>query len=789
MGQGQSSSSSRNGTSTTDHDIHDSHARLIHGSSPDGAGGAESSTAGTWPTSGGRERLSSATTSPSYTTPPQGQVNDAHPAHTKRNTTHRTWTSSHPASTMDDRPAFRPKTGSGSRQRIDNAPESAVRRRSGTASSNISRSSSSNSSLGAVLSNPFRRPSFLTRARTPSAAAGSSSPSSFSSAFIPSPSGMSASASSRSVPSSPSSSSSSSTIVQDRRSPAPTKALSSSSSSFLSRLLPGRRSHKQRQSLSSHRQVEAIQAQPIEAKSTAGSSHTPASAVGQHPGSSTATLTESSTEETRALELPEKAEDGNDAKPSASGAGVENGPLEGRRAESPYVPGVLPSTPEEEQDAMFAERQRARQLIQAALAQSRAEISDNLRALPSAQATSRQQSHLGGQIAPTSTQVDSAAAAGGGADSVSPPAEIAVVPSLRTYAPLPRRGPSRPHSPQGGVVLGPTALALPDGTTASVASEASSAPATSAVTTTTATGATANASPDSILPAPVPPSELTSAPTTPIDGAPLAGQQSGSESARPLNSSDSGTTANPTNDALLSLLVPRRILVQGVVAQSALPSPQASRPSTPSQQPQPSRTLSRRPSQAMEVEDNNSTNADAGPTTLQANRTRATNEEEQGDQVMAEGHRVAGSDWDDAVRELLDLPIDRPSPAVQARRDTAPPLPQDTAAGQASSSTAAAEASSSAAALQHQAQLIARLLSIAAAATAATLLPGSIVINGAPVAGFEEGGLLTNPFAGPSAFPAAGSADPSSSAPVPTASAPLAPSGVSDPSPSAYPRE
>ena len=380
-----------------------------------------------------------------------------------------------------------------------------------------------------------------------------------------------------------------------------------------------------------------------------------------------------------------------------------------------YVPGLVPRTPEEERDAMLEERRQARDIIEAALAQTRIDLEHSL---PSTSAVPYSTLIPADQIIDT---VDSHSNQGDQSEYLDPcdnadrmsetfpqsasrPPERSVVstcfdsqytstrpvivgnpnpsprevplqtPHDRTFAPLPRRGASRSPSPspsshyQGAVMeLDPT----PGNAEDSPASEP-------------------------IFP-PVVPALL-----------------------------DDNVSAPNTSPPML---IPRRILVQGIVARSPPISPvSASRP---------------RNSAASGVRtgfssENESEFADSGfwdelpMGGMTADEPRSSETETGENASFGTGNDAS---WNNVVRELLALPDGRSE--TLAAEESQVPADTDTAANDVDSQEG----------LNHQANLIGRLLSIAAAATAATLLPGTISVNGAQISGFDDVDTLANPSA------------------------------------------
>lgn len=186
------------------------------------------------------------------------------------------------------------------------------------------------------------------------------------------------------------------------------------------------------------------------------------------------------------------------------------------------------------------------------------------------------------------------------------------------------------------------------------------------------------------------------------------------------------TTALQDPQTALSAPIPRRILVQGIVAR-AEPRPStavatdvasSSGPSAEGMNEQPTRPI-----------DEQATST----ATTRANTSSAD---------AIQRHEEVDTTWSDAVNELLNM---RPDDDHTSR-----------AAAQADDTDLEN--------VTHQAVLIGRLLSIAAAATAATLLPGAISVNGSIVSGFDDD-ATTLPFGSP-----ASAAGPASTAAAPTIS-------------------
>lgn len=329
-------------------------------------------------------------------------------------------------------------------------------------------------------------------------------------------------------------------------------------------------------------------------------------------------------------------------------------------------------TPPPEEDLMFEERQRARRLVEEALAQLQSELARSRSPLSSSTPNVSQRVGersvpetpsdlpMQGQTTLNDTPLRHVASLpesqvmgsdmhveGVEQTAAGDPIPAVSIPT-RMFAPLPRRSASRSPTPPADnsrfpVLRSPSPLGV------------MSAPATSATA----------------------PTASTTMPPPPLSG-------------------------NPVGGAPDDLMVPRRILVQGIVSSS--PPPPSALPSRPSSNlPTSSNNVSSGLDQAssrdnglwdelpgMEAVDHLDAHSDA-------------------DSASADDDQV----WDNAVAAVL-------SQRPQDRSTVAQPTSEDPQR-----------------ALRQQAHLIGRLLCVAAAATAATLIPG-ITVDGSPVTGFGE---------------------------------------------------
>ncbi|KAL7005430.1 hypothetical protein EMMF5_004984 [Cystobasidiomycetes sp. EMM_F5] len=177
----------------------------------------------------------------------------------------------------------------------------------------------------------------------------------------------------------------------------------------------------------------------------------------------------------------------------------------------------------------------------------------------------------------------------------------------------------------------------------------------------------------------------------------VSAQQSGTQAAN--------ATPTDTQPSANVITIPRRILVQGIVASSPNPTPAISRAPTPiPPQTVPVQATSRSDTQLVQEGDRTRDNA------LDDERTPL---------VSSNSDGASSSEWDNAVDEVVNAPPEA-TPAPQSNTTDNAPHEEST--------------------VSHQAHLIGRLLSIAAASTAATLLPGLITLNGSVISGFDEDG-------------------------------------------------
>ena len=408
-------------------------------------------------------------------------------------------------------------------------------------------------------------------------------------------------------------------------------------------------------------------------------------------------------------------------------------------AESPYIPGVVPRTPEEERDAMLEERRHARELIEAALAQARTDLN---------------------HITPSTS-----------------------IPILIDEAPGPSSSPgasSRPiirdvrqseriRSDQEGCnAVRHLASDLPGQTLGSEHAmqtdyaEASSSMSIPVFTDPDVSGSATRPSTPTRLFASLPrrgrstsPSPVSQNPSQDT-GAMPNGHSIEPETAPAITDTWSDPSTPPSGTEMSPLLIPRRILVQGIVARSPSMSPaSSSRPRTPA---------SRRTAASLD------SSATPSSSETQEYANGGFWGELPGVEAIDDNARAAGTDmpqevgledssngsWDNVVRELLALPNEGSETVETEEAAVTPDVLDEDPLGS----------------IEHQATLIGRLLSIAAAATAATLLPGAITINGTAISGFDDND--------PSSRPANNAVDSSTrrdsaSIAVPPASSPQAP--------------
>ena len=208
------------------------------------------------------------------------------------------------------------------------------------------------------------------------------------------------------------------------------------------------------------------------------------------------------------------------------------------------------------------------------------------------------------------------------------------------------------------------------------------------------------------------------------------------------------TTATP------QVTIPRRILVQGIVARAPARTAPAARTPPVTRTP-PSRRTAPLPRRASPLRTPSASLPRSGSTSDE-NDAQASDSGFWGELPGAEAmlgdessrshaadarevDSAEDSTWEDAVAELLALPTEE---SRSGRRATAY---SDGASTGASTPVAEAETPDDSDSRTQQGALIGRLLSIAAAATAATLLPGTITMNGQTISGFDDsdGGMLT----------------------------------------------
>ena len=325
----------------------------------------------------------------------------------------------------------------------------------------------------------------------------------------------------------------------------------------------------------------------------------------------------------------------------------------------PYEHAALPVTPPEESDAILQERQRVRELIQAAGVTLR----------PSTQSDSEEEQEAG------SEQADIVIRPPTVEDDLEPPERIIPI------------------------------MASPSQSTVSESVQSSAA-----VFTESSQQHEAEAPPiiTQSLPA-----ENTAIPAASVG---LPPQQPVLSNTTPDSSARASPAARPPASGL-----PRRILVQGIVSRSLSPRPLASSTTaSTSRSTSPEPTSASVPSSEDTAEEPESS-VPPGDSGFWNDLIEGALSPEDSPTSHRSDDTSGSSAWDEAVAELLALPSEEGS------------TDRHRASQEESASSAVGNGD------PHPGTIIGRLLGIAAASTAATLLPpGSIIINGQVVPGFDD---------------------------------------------------